>query len=102
MEKLSICYDFTFFVVIETAKGRIYKNYIALAIGRNYEAALWCLYFDLKKKRKKLVSVNKVSVNRICFAFNEALESIKVSLADYPPQIPEDLNAEVKHLPKKK
>ncbi|MCX2429874.1 hypothetical protein [Pedobacter sp. GR22-10] len=101
MERLHICYDFNFNIKIEAAKGRIYKRYFTSAIGRHYEAALWSLYFDLKKKRKKLISVNEVKVTRICFAFNEALASIKISLADYPPQIPGDLNAEVKHLPKK-
>lgn len=101
MPSLIICYDFNFNVVVQTSKGRIYKNYNALASGQNYNAALWSLYFDLKKKRKVLITVNKVMAIRICFALSEKSEHLQLNLADYPPEIPEDLNADVKQLPKK-
>jgi len=101
MEELTICYEFNFNVAISRNKGRQQKKYALLATGVNYAIALWDVYITLKKRRSTLLSVNSVSVTRIAFALDKQRNFIKVSLADYPAEIPEDLNKELAYLPRK-
>jgi len=101
MEELTICYEFNFNVAIRRNKGRQQKKYALLATGINYATALWDVYFTLKKRSSTLVSVNSARVTRIAFALDKQQNFVRVSLADYPIEMPEDLNKELASLPQK-
>jgi len=101
LEELTVCYEFNFNVAIQKKKGKQQKKYALLATGTTYSNAVWDVYFTLKKRQSTLISVNSVKVNRIAFALNDDQQFVKVSMADYPVEIPADLNKELSLLPKK-
>ncbi len=102
MEGLTICYEFNFNVAIKKNNGKQQKKYALLATGVCYITALWDVYLTLKKRRSTLINVNSVKVNRIAFAMDEEHKFVKVILADYPLEIPQDLNKDLYLLPSKK
>jgi len=101
MEELTICYEFNFNVAIRRKTGKQQKSYALLATGATYTNALWDVYFTLKRRNSTLINVNTVRVTRISFALDEQQNFVKAALADYPVEIPEDLNKEVALLPQK-
>jgi hypothetical protein len=101
MDELIICYEFSFNVATIGKKGRQRKSYALLATGISYSNAVWDMYFTLKKRSNTLVSINGVTVTRIAFALDEQQNFVRVRLENYPVDLPEDLNKELHHLPKK-
>ncbi|CAM4211790.1 hypothetical protein SAMN06265348_10645 [Pedobacter westerhofensis] len=100
MEGLLIAYDFKFTLVVKKRNGRTFQRHLAAGIGRDFNGALWDVYFKLKKRKCEILKVNRVEPIRIAFAFKGS-ESLRLKLADYPPALPEDLEDALKYLPKK-
>lgn len=101
MEELTICYEFNFNVAIKRNKGKQQNSYSMLATGTTYSNAVWDMYFTLKKRRCKIIKINSVKVTRIAFVLDEQQNFTSVRLADYPAEIPQDLNKELDRLPQK-
>nr|WP_199077097.1 hypothetical protein [Pedobacter sp. ASV19] len=100
MEKITIAYDFIFQMEVRKKNGKIYRNHYVNGIGAKYSSALWDVYFNCKRRKTIILKVIEVRVLGVAFAYNEA-GFFKAKLSDYPPVIPDDLNAELKHLPQK-
>lgn len=98
MSELMIGYEWVFNVVVKKRNGKVFKSHLAICIGTNYVHALWNVHFELKRKHNEIVKVNRVRVEGNAFAIAQG-NSVSVKLADYPPDIPEDLNREVEKLP---
>ncbi|HVW96686.1 MAG TPA: hypothetical protein VHA56_12020 [Mucilaginibacter sp.] len=101
MKELTICYEFNFNVAIKKHTGRKRENYALLATGISYANAVWDLYFTLHKRGSILIRINSVRVTRIAFALDEQQSFVAARLADYPLQLPEDINHDLQYLPQK-
>ncbi|WP_448635180.1 hypothetical protein [Pedobacter panaciterrae] len=53
MAELLICYDFKFNLDVKKRNGKTYKRHLIMGMGFNYEAAVWDVYFKLKKEKAK-------------------------------------------------
>lgn len=98
---MTICYEFSFRLAVRKKNGRLFKNHSVNGIGFTFQNALWDVYYTLKKRKSEIVAIVGVKPLRVAFAFDENQQSVKVSIADNPPVIPEDLGKELEKLPKK-
>jgi hypothetical protein len=101
MENLTIGYEFVFNIDVLKRNGKAYKGSSVVGLGITYSSAVWDIYLKLKKKRSKILKINKVRVFRNAFAVKDG-SLITVALVDFPPNIPEDLNKAIEFLPKDK
>ncbi len=99
MEALTICYEFNFRLTVRKRNGNLYKNHHIIGIGLTYNNALWDVYTKLKKRRSVIIKVQEVKPRCIAFAFDKDNKSVKLSLAEHPPILPEDLNKGLNYLP---
>lgn len=97
--KLTIGYEFDFWLTVRKRNGKLYKNHHIVGLGITFGLALWDVYHTLKKRKSQVVAIHNVRSLRIAFAFDENNQSVKVSLADHPPIMPDDLDAELNKLP---
>ena len=100
MEGVTICYDFKFTLVVKKRNGKTFHRHLAAGIGLDFSAALWDVYFKLKKRKSEILKITSVEPLRIAFAFRGE-QSLKLKMADFPPVVPEDLEAALKYLPNK-
>ncbi|MBB6108664.1 hypothetical protein SAMN05421821_102101 [Mucilaginibacter lappiensis] len=101
MEASTICYEFNFRLTVRKRDGKLYKNHHIIGIGLSYSNALWDVFHTLKKRKTEIITVQEVKPRCIAFAFDRENKSVKISLAEYPPVLPDDLNKELNYLPKK-
>jgi len=99
MSELNIGYEFIFNLAVKKKNGKTYKTHLAAGIGSTYAHALWYACFTLKKKRIEILKVNSARVKRIAFAIRDG-QSVPAQLAEFPAEIPEDLNNELSRLTK--
>ncbi|SEM73936.1 hypothetical protein SAMN05192574_101656 [Mucilaginibacter gossypiicola] len=99
---MTICYEFAFRLAVRKKNGRLFKNHSVNGIGFTFQNALWDVYHTLKKRKAEIVTILSVRPLRVAFAFNSQQQSIKINIADHPPDIPGDLNRELEMLPKKR
>ncbi|WP_118975768.1 hypothetical protein [Taibaiella koreensis] len=103
MEKLIICYEFALTMSVRKRNGKVYKRHIEQASGMNFENAVWTAFFKLKRNKAEILSISEARAFRITFAFEKGtLKRADINLSDFPPDIPQDLNAVLQKLPKKK
>jgi hypothetical protein len=102
MEDLTICYEYDFALTVRKKNGKLYKNHHVVGIGITFSTALFDAYTILKKRKCEILAINHVKAKSIAFAFNKDGVSVKVSLKDYPPVIPDHYEKELNRLPKKK
>lgn len=101
MEKMTICYEFVFRLTIRKKNGRLYNGHIITGLGLTFGVALWDIYSKLKKRKSEIITICEVKEVRIAFAFGKDASPLKISIADYPPDMPEDYQKELNYLPKK-
>ncbi|EHQ24652.1 hypothetical protein BDD43_3017 [Mucilaginibacter gracilis] len=101
MEELTICYEYDFALTVRKKNGKQYKNHHIAGIGISYSTALFDAYTILKKRKCEILTINYVKAKSIAFAFDKDGASVKVSLNEYPPPIPDDYEKELNRLPKK-
>jgi len=100
MAEMMICYDFNFNVDVKKRNGKTYKRHLIKGLGLNFNSALWDIYFKLKKRKTEIITINSVIPCRVAFAYRGE-ETLKIQLADYPPEIPTDFSEALKNLPQK-
>lgn len=91
MASLIIGYDFIFNVAIKKRNGKTCNKSSVAGLGITYESAVWDIHNKLKKRKSEILHINSVRVCRIAFAIENG-KSMPFRLAEYPPDIPEDLN----------
>lgn len=96
---MTIGYDFRFVMSVKKANGKTYHRHAVAAIGLNFNIALWDVYFKLKKRKTIILSITSAEPLRVAFAF-DANGPLRLKLSECMPEIPQDLNAELKYLPK--
>jgi len=101
MEDLTICYEYDFALTVRKKNGKLYKNHHIAGIGISFSTALFDAYTILKKRKCEILTINHVKPKNIAFAFDKDGISVKVSLNDRPPVIPDDYEKELNRLPKK-
>lgn len=101
MENVMICYEFVFKLTVLKKNGKLYKGHIVTGLGTTFRLALWDIYTKLKKRKSEIIQICEVKDVRIAFALDEEAKSIKICVADYPPQMPGDYQQELDYLPKK-
>ena len=89
---MTICYKWDFTVSIIRKSGKKHQAHSVVALGMTYRDAHFDMTLSLKKRKARLVSVVKVRVMEVAFAFDDSCKSIKRTLADGMPDIPENLN----------
>lgn len=99
MSSLTIGYEFIINVAVKKRNGKTYKRHSAMGLGTSYYFALYDVCLKLKKKRSEILKVNSARVCRIAFAIENG-KSVPLKLSEHQPEIPEDLNADLKYLPK--
>lgn len=97
-KKLTIGYEFDFWLAVRKRNGKLYRNHHIVGLGITFGFALWDVYHTLKKRKSQIVAIHNVRPLCIAFAFDENNQSVKVSVVDHPPVMPEDLNAELSKL----
>ena len=98
---MTICYEFGFKLAVRKKNGRLFKNHSVNGLVFTFQNALWDVYNILKKRKSEIVAINSVRPLRVAFAFDNKQQSVKLSIADHPPDIPTDLGRELEMLPKK-
>lgn len=87
-----ICYEWDFTLSIIRKNGKKLNAHSVVALGSTYKEAHFSMMLTLKKRRQQLISVVKVRVMHVAFAFDDNYKSIKRTLKDGMPDIPENLN----------
>lgn len=100
MAGLIIGYDFMFNVAVKKRNGKTSNKSSVTGLGITYDNAVWDIHNKLKKRKSEILHINSVRVCRIAFAFEDG-KSMSLSLAEHPPNIPEDLNHALSYLTKK-
>lgn len=101
MEELTICYEYDFALTVRKKNGKLYKNHHVAGIGITFGTALFDAYIILKKRKCEILAINHVKAKSIAFALDKGGASIKVSLKEHPPVMPDDYDKELSRLPKK-
>lgn len=102
MEKITICYEFTFCMVVQKKNGKTYKKHKMTAVGATCSNALWDALFVCKRRKTIILSVNEVTARRIIFAYDQSGQFLQLKLSDFPPVIPTDFEKSVAILPQKR
>ncbi|MBZ4187662.1 hypothetical protein [Niabella beijingensis] len=89
---MTICYQWEFTVALLMKSGRKRNAHSVLALGSKYSDAHFDMTYKLKKRGAQLISVVKVRVMGIAFAWDDNYKYIQPKLADCMPPIPENLN----------
>jgi len=92
MTTIRVCYQFNLIASIIKRNGRQYNNHFISQLGFSYYDAALSAYFELKRKKARLIKIHAASVAHIAFAYDQNPGFIKASLKDHPVQIPDDLN----------
>lgn len=92
MENLSPCYDWSVVVAVITKKGKKRNNHVVTVLASRYEDVQWGLYLLLKKRGSRLITIKSARPIRIAFMYGNTEPGKVYRLADYPPEMPEDLN----------
>lgn len=91
-EQLTIGYEFEFKLAVRKKNGKLYKNHHIIGLGISFGLALWDVFFKLKRRQSVIVEIRAVRPLRVAFAFNYDSNHVKTSIAEHPPEIPEDLS----------
>ncbi|RKE52455.1 hypothetical protein DFQ12_2691 [Sphingobacterium detergens] len=75
---------------IITKNGKKRKAHNLVATGSTYTDAYLDILMVLKKRKAELISVNKVNVLEVAFAFDDDGKFLRKHLMDRMPEIPEN------------
>ena len=92
MNAKKVCYRFNLITSVVKRNGKTYNHHHISQLGFSYDDAISSAFFELKRKKTKLLKIHKATVLEIAWAYDHNLEFLNATLKDFPVEIPDDLN----------